>query len=123
MERRSTRSKGRQGEEIAVEYLKNNGYRIVEKNYRNCFGEIDVVAQEGATVVFVEVKTKNTPCYDHPAAAVDLRKQQRLCKVAATYIIKKRLTHHPVRFDVVSIYGEKIEVIKNAFELQEEFLW
>ncbi len=123
MERLSTRSKGKQGEEIAVQYLMNNGYRIVEKNYKNNFGEIDVVACEGDTVVFVEVKARNTSNYGHPSAAVDLRKQQRLCKIAAAYLVRKRLTNHPIRFDVVSICGEKIEVIKDAFELQDDTLW
>jgi putative endonuclease len=123
MEKLSTRSKGKQGEEIAAQYLMNNGYRIVEKNYKNNFGEIDVVAFEGDTVVFVEVKARNTSCFGHPSEAVDLRKQQRLCKIAAAYLVGKRLTKHPIRFDVVSVCGEKIEVIKDAFELQGGTLW
>jgi len=123
MERESTRAIGRDGEEIAAEYLRNNGYRIVEKNYKNRFGEIDIIAKDGNTVVFIEVKTRNTPSYGTPSSAVDSKKQQRMGKVAVTYLIKKRLTHHPVRFDVVSICDGKIEVIRDAFELREDFSW
>lgn len=123
MERHSTRTKGRHGEEIAVEYLKNNGYRIVENNYKNCFGEIDIIAKEGDTIVFIEVKARNTDFYGHPAASVDLRKQRRIGKVAEGYLTEKKLSDHPVRFDVVSICEGKIEVIKDAFELQEGLLW
>ena len=122
-ERYSARSKGQYGEEIAVEYLKNIGYSIVDINYRNCFGEIDIIAKEGGALVFVEVKTRNTPYYGLPVMAVDFRKQQRMSKVAAAYITQKKLTDYPVRFDVVSVCGNNIEVIKDAFELNEGFLW
>ena len=123
MERESTRTIGRNGEEIAAEYLRNNGYRIVEKNYKNRFGEIDVIAKDGNTVVFIEVKTRNTPSYGTPSSAVDSKKQQRIGKVALTYLTKKGLTQHPVRFDVVSICDGEIEVIRDAFELREDFSW
>ena len=123
MERESTRAIGRDGEEIAAEYLRNNGYRIVEKNYRNRFGEIDVIAKDGNTLVFVEVKTRNTPSYGPPSSAVDSKKQQRIGKVAVTYLTKKGLTQHPIRFDVVSICDGEIEVIRDAFELREDFSW
>ena len=123
MERESTRAIGRDGEEIAAEYLRNNGYRIVEKNYKNRFGEIDIIAKDGNTVVFIEVKTRNTPSYGTPSSAVDSKKQQRIGKVALTYLTKKGLTQHPVRFDVVSICDGKIEVIRDAFELREDFSW
>jgi len=123
MERESTRAIGRDGEEIAAEYLRNNGYRIVEKNYKNRFGEIDVIAKDGNTVVFIEVKTRNTPSYGTPSSAVDSKKQQRIGKVAVTYLTKKGLTQHPIRFDVVSICDGEIEVIRDAFELREDFSW
>ena len=123
MERESTRAIGRDGEKIAAEYLRNNGYRIVEKNYKNRFGEIDVIAKEGQTVVFVEVKTRKTSSYGTPSSAVDSKKQQRMGKAAVTYLTEKRLIHHPVRFDVVSICDGEIEVIRDAFELREDFSW
>jgi len=123
MERESTRAIGRDGEEIAAEYLRNNGYRIVEKNYKNRFGEIDIIAKDGNTVVFIEVKTRNTPSYGTPSSAVDSKKQQRIGKVAVTYLTKKGLTQHPIRFDVVSICDGEIEVIRDAFELREDFSW
>lgn len=123
MEKESTRAIGRDGEEIAAEYLTNSGYRIVEKNYKNRFGEIDVIAKEGSTVVFVEVKTRKTSFYGAPSSAVDFKKQLRIGKVAVAYLTEKRLTHHPVRFDVVSICDGEIEVIRNAFELREDYSW
>lgn len=115
----TTRGKGREGEEIAVEYLKENGYRIVEKNYRSLFGEIDLIAEKDGTIVFIEVKMRNTPYYGPPAAAIDMRKQRRLCRTALDYAFRRRLTDYPLRFDVVTIERDRIEVIRDAFEMQD----
>lgn len=94
----------------------------MERNYKNPFGEIDVVAKEGDTIVFIEVKARDTLSFGPPAAAVDFRKQQRIGKVAFGYITEKKLANHPVRFDVVSIFEGKMEVIKDAFDLEGD-LW
>lgn len=123
MEKVNTRIKGKYGEEIAAEYLIKLGYRIVENNYRNRFGEIDLIAEEGGTLVFIEVKLRNLISYGHPAAAVDTWKQQRLIKTAAGYISDKRFSDKPCRFDVVSVYKGKIELFRDAFELTEGLSW
>lgn len=117
------RVKGRQGEQLATEYLEKNGYRIVEKNYRNCFGEIDIIAKECGTLVFIEVKMRNLISYGHPVLAVDIWKQTKISKTAAGYIADKRYDNVPCRFDVVSIYKGNIEVFKDAFELTENLSW
>jgi len=122
MKRGDTRTKGREGEDSAIEYLKKKGYRIIERNYKNPFGEIDVIAREGDTIVFIEVKTRNTLSFGPPVEAVDSRKQERIGKTAFGYITEKKLTEQPVRFDVVSIFEGKMEVIKDAFDLEGD-LW
>ncbi len=68
---------GKKGEDIAVAYLKSNGYRIVERNYKCLFGEIDIVAKDGNTVVFVEVKSRKSEEFGDPQVAVGLEKQKK----------------------------------------------
>jgi len=123
MVKESTRAKGKLGEDAAIKYLMANNYLIIERNYKNRLGEIDLIARDGDTLVFVEVKARSTLYYGNPEAAVDLRKQNKIIRVALSYINEKKCSDHPCRFDVVSIYGNKLEVIKNAFEIQERFLW
>jgi putative endonuclease len=115
-------SLGRKGEELAVARLKELKYKIVERNYRCFLGEMDIIAREKGTLVFVEVKTRATRDFGGPAAAVNERKQRKLSQVALTYISQKRLTGVPARFDVVAVElwppEPRIEVIRDAFELQ-----
>ncbi|MDP2681702.1 MAG: YraN family protein [Deltaproteobacteria bacterium] len=114
-------SVGKKGESLAAEFLRKNGYRIVENNFRNRYGEIDIIAIEGKTLVFIEVKTKTNNKFGPPKMAVDLRKQRQLSKTALAYLTQKRLNDCPARFDVVgiSIMEDKteVELIRNAFEL------
>ncbi|MEK9195691.1 MAG: YraN family protein [Patescibacteria group bacterium] len=114
-------SVGKQGEGLAAEFLRKNGYRIVENNFRNRYGEIDIIAIEGKTLVFIEVKTKTNSKFGPPKMAVDLRKQRQLSKTALTYLTQKRLNDCPARFDVVGISmiedKTEVELIRNAFEL------
>ena len=123
MERLNKRANGKEGEEMAVGYLIIKGYSILERNYRNPFGEIDLIAKDGKTVVFIEVKRRNTDSYGLPVESVDIKKQKRLSKAATAYITEKRITNLPCRFDVVSIYNDRIELFKDAFDLPEGFLW
>ncbi len=115
-----TKNMGNKGEDLACEYLKRQGYKILERNFRSKLGEIDIIAKEKDTLVFVEVKYRNLPDQEHPKAAVDQRKQGRLSKVALTYLKAKSLLEYRARFDVVAIsqMGPKaeIELIRNAFE-------
>lgn len=85
------RKKGDEGEEIAFSYLKKNGYKILERNYSNKFGEIDIVSQKDKTVVFVEVKSQEEPVGDlYPERNVDWRKQRKLIRTAEYYLIKNK---------------------------------
>ncbi len=111
---------GDEGEEIAMHYLKKRGYKIIERNHKNTFGEVDIIALHKGTLVFIEVKTRRTYEYGMPFEAVNHRKQEKLKKVALMYL--KRLKKEvPARFDVVSISfeegGTDIELIPDAFEL------
>lgn len=112
---------GKHGELLAVEFLKKNGYKILENNFRCKYGELDIIALEGNTLAFIEVKTRRDDRFGPPKLSVDLRKQKRLSKTALSYLSQKRLTNHQARFDVVgiSIIGDKteIELIRNAFEV------
>jgi len=112
---------GKQGEALAVEFLEKNGYRVLENNFRTRYGEIDIIAIEGKTLAFIEVKTKTNSKFGNPVMAVDLRKQRQLSKTAMMYLTQKRLNDCPARFDVVgiSIMEDKteVELIRNAFEL------
>jgi len=112
---------GRKGEELAAIHLAEAGYRIIECNYRCTFGEIDIVAEEGETLVFVEVKSRRSDAYGEPQLAVNHEKRKRISRIAMHYIQEKRLHHRPARFDVASVKllpsGCRIEIIRNAFEL------
>jgi putative endonuclease len=112
---------GKEGEELAAAYLAQTGYRIVERNYRCVFGEIDIVAWEGETLVFVEVKSRRTEAFGAPQVAVGFAKQDKISRIALNYLSEKHLRHHPARFDVVAVKllpaGTTIELIRDAFEL------
>lgn len=115
---------GLKGEEEAARFLTRSGYAILDRNVRTRAGEIDLVAKDGKTLVFVEVKTrKDAVPGDPPQAAVNTRKQNRLGKLAQGYLRSKRLRQVPCRFDVVSVIlndegGVKaIRHIPNAFSV------
>jgi len=114
---------GTKGEEAAARFLTRSGYAILDKNIRTRAGEIDLVAKEGNTLVFVEVKTRRDAEGDPPQAAVNARKQNRLGKLAQGYLKLKRIRQTPCRFDVVSvIFNDEgsvkaIRHIPNAFSV------
>ena len=97
------RMTGIRGEEEAARFLQRCGYAILDKNVRIRAGEIDLVAREGKTLVFVEVKTGRDLAGDPPQASVNTRKQNKLGKLAHGYLKAKRLREVPCRFDVVSV--------------------
>ena len=113
---------GKKGEEKALRFLKKKGYHIIEKNYVCKLGEMDIIAKEKDTLVFVEVKTRTTIEFGPPQLAVNSSKQRQLSKVALNYLKEKQLEEVRARFDVVAILleqkKEEIELIKDAFELQ-----
>ncbi len=112
----SKRATGARYEETAVDFLRQMGYEILERNYRDRLGEIDIVAEEGGYLVFVEVKFRKTQRAGHALAAVDYRKQCRICRTADYYRYLHKLGDNvSVRYDVVGIQGEEIQWVQNAF--------
>ena len=114
-------STGKKGEELAAAYLEEAGYRIIVRNYRCLFGEIDMVAEEGETLVFIEVKSRRSDAYGDPQLAVGPQKQKKISRISLHYLSEHRLRHRSARFDVVAVKlrpsGHQIELIRNAFEL------
>ena len=106
---------GRIGEKQAANHLVKEGYKILEKNYRTHLGEIDIIAEDGDTLVFIEVKTRSGDGYGAPSEAVDKRKQAKYYKVAEEYLIRHKRTEDLCRFDVMEIENERINIIKDAF--------
>ena len=113
---------GRKGEEVALRFLKKKGYKIIEKNYVCKMGEMDIIAREKDTLVFVEVKTRTSMAFGPPQLAVNSTKQMQLSKVALYFLKEKRLEEVKARFDVVAVLlrprGDEIELIKDAFDLK-----
>jgi putative endonuclease len=106
---------GRAGENRAVNYLKENGYKIAEKNFKTRIGEIDVIAEKDGIIIFIEVKTRSSNAFGEPSEAVNYVKQSKYVKVASEYLIRKGLVDSPCRFDVIEIIDGKINHIDNAF--------
>ncbi len=111
---------GKAGETIAAAFLKKQGYRILEQNFRCSYGEIDLIAWQGETLVFIEVKSRSSSKFGGPAGAVHFRKQGKMSRVAAVFLQRRGLDASPCRFDVVSVVMEAgettVELFQNAFE-------
>ena len=112
---------GKKGETIAVRYLKKKGYKIIEQNYRSKAGEIDIIAREKRTLIFVEVKTRSSRSFGSPKWAVTPKKQKAISMAALYYLKITNQTNADARFDVVSILARgadtQIELVRNAFDL------
>lgn len=112
---------GRRSERLAAEYLKRSGYRILETNYRCGVGEIDIIAIERGTLVFVEVKARSSARFGSPKGAVTPAKQRKISMAALDYLKRVGRTGAKARFDVVAIDTAAgrmdIEVVRNAFAL------
>jgi putative endonuclease len=110
---------GSRGEAIAAVALEARGYRVLARRYRTRAGEIDLVAQDGDTIVFVEVKARRSGEFGDPVEAVTRLKQHRVVAMAADYLARAGLAERPVRFDVVGVVmdGEasSVEVHVDAF--------
>ena len=104
-------------EKEAGQYLEQHGYHILEYNFRCRMGEIDIVAREGAYLVFVEVKYRKDSAAGEPLEAVDYRKQRQISQTAAYYLRRHGYGENtPCRFDVAAILGEEFRLIQNAFD-------
>jgi putative endonuclease len=110
------RSIGAQGEADAKAFLLQKGAKILEANYRRPTGEIDIIARQGKTLLFVEVKRRSSLRYGRPAEAVDRQKQSHILRTAQLYMQENRLTDVPVRFDVIEVLPGQIRHIENAFD-------
>lgn len=117
--KKNNKQLGDQGEALAVAYLQKGGYSILETNYRDRFGEIDIIAKQGEYIVFIEVKYRSNMKTGRPAEAVHFYKQKKICHVAKSYARKKKLFQHPIRFDIVELVGERVHIIPFAFETIE----
>jgi len=106
---------GASGETDTVKYLKKNKYKILERNYRNKFGEIDIIAKINDYYVFVEVKTRSTLGHGRPCEAVSPSKQHKIQIAAQVYLIERKLNDVPIRFDVIEVIDNEINHIINAF--------
>ncbi|HSB06257.1 MAG TPA: YraN family protein [Thermodesulfobacteriota bacterium] len=111
---------GKIGEEVALRFLKQKGYRILANNYVCKLGEIDIIAKEKDTLAFIEVKTRTSNLFGPPQLSVTASKQMQLSKAALYFLKQKNLENVKARFDVVAIIlgpkGEEIELIKDAFD-------
>jgi len=96
---------GRAGEKATADFLREKGYKILQQNYLLPDGEIDIVAQDGQTLVIVEVKTRKSNRFGKPYEAVTEAKQRRMIQLARQFMFRFRVLRLPVRFDVVSITG------------------
>ena len=113
-------SLGKQGEDLACRELRRRGYAVLARRYRTRWGEIDIVARDGDTLVFVEVKTRRSTGFGGPVAAVNVMKQSRLIDMARGYLVGLPGPEPPCSFDVVGVTlpeGERpvLEVLVNAF--------
>ena len=113
------RARGAIGEGIAVEYLEKKGYRVVDRNYRYERGEIDIVAEDGDTLVFVEVKSRRSLSYGEPHESVTEKKRAQIRKVAEGYLFAKSIIDRACRFDIISIVqrgpNKEIQHFEDAF--------
>jgi putative endonuclease len=112
---------GKRGEDLACAELSRRGYAILARRYRTRYGEIDIVARDGHTIVIVEVKTRDGRAFGEGADAVTLHKQRQMLRMGTDYLLRRKLTDQPCRFDVVDVNIEggvpRIEVYRNAFDV------
>ena len=118
--------KGKFGEDKACKYLKKKGYKIVERNYRLKFAEIDIIAKDEKTYVFVEVKTRKLGSVIPACVSVNFKKQQKIMKASCCYLAGKNIKP-PRRYDIIEVYTDEklknyeINHIKNAFGSRSDY--
>ena len=125
---KTRRECGAEGEQAAARWLEGRGYRIVARNVRTRWGEIDLIAEDGPVLVFVEVKVRRDDRFGGPGAAITPAKQARLARLAQGYLAARRWGSRECRFDVVLIHGEnpktrRIELLAGAFEVPAFVSW
>ncbi len=115
---------GSLGEDVAVNYLIQNKYQIIERNFRCKSGEIDIIAKDGGYIVFIEVKTRRNDDFGTPLEAISYSKVSKITKTAQFYLMYNNMQNNDIRFDAIEIIGEleneklvvkSVDLIKNAF--------
>lgn len=115
------------GEDMACSYLEQRGYKLLERNFSCKAGELDIIAMEGDTIAFVEVKCRTGVDFGNPSEAVSFYKQSRMVKAALFFMSKHKLFDYMCRFDVIEVLTEgtkentRINLIKNAFEYSGKY--
>jgi putative endonuclease len=116
---------GKFGEKLAMDFLTKKGYKIIKANYKSKLGEVDIIAKDKDCICFIEVKTRFSLEKGLPQEAITKAKQHQITKAALSYLRENNLWDKPARFDVVSVFKdnsqEKLELIQNAFELEERY--
>jgi putative endonuclease len=121
--RRDTRTLGLKAENLAFNYLKREGLRPVERNFRSRLGEIDLIMQDDDQLVFVEVRYRARSDLMNAGLTVDIHKQRKLIRTAAFFLARcKRFSDSVIRFDVVAINGNDVDWIRDAFRPQDASL-
>lgn len=114
------KEQGKEGEDRATKILKAEGYKIIKRNYRNPFGEIDIIAEEGGYLVFIEVKKRNTNTFGDPLHSIDELKKRHIILSAQYYLKSHKLNNKKTRFDVVGITKDTVKIVKNAFLVEQK---
>lgn len=118
---------GEKGEDLAVDFLKAQGYKIICRNYRTRLGEIDIIAKDKDVLSFIEVKTRASERFGLGKESVSTAKQRQIAKSAIIFLKEKRILNKKSRFDVISVdsfYPQvKLDLIKDAFELNGGFIY
>jgi putative endonuclease len=115
MVKANKREIGFEKEKTAADFLKKRGYKIVELNFKAKCGEIDIIAKDKKILVFIEVKYRSCADFVSPVEAVNLKKQRKIIKTSLFYLRKNKIFNADFRFDIVSILGDKIDLIEGAF--------
>ena len=119
---KNTREIGSKYEELVTKYAIKCGYKIIEKNYRTRFSEIDIIIKDNDIIAFVEVKYRKSNSSNNAIYSVSKAKQKRISSCALSYISSKKLSlNNKFRFDVVAIDGKEFKWIKNAFDFYEGY--
>jgi putative endonuclease len=112
---------GRLGEDLALKKIKSLGYKCIVRNYRCPLGEVDLIAKDGDTLVFIEIKTRRDRSLGYAKESINARKKRQLSKVALAYMKSHDVAEAKSRFDVVAVHiresMHEIEVVRNAFDL------
>ena len=126
---KSRKETGAKGEKLAARFLKRKGYKIVQRNYKCKLGEIDIIAKQDKTLVFVEVKTRQTAEFGPPQYVITAAKKRQISRVALSYIKYGNLMEQSCRFDVIAVTfpresrRPRIEHIENAFESSRRYTY